>query len=337
MNCPERDMCGGLHIAASVFSCLDHCCGHPEACDAVCRNNPDYVNRVREIDGFDLQTIPRVTPLPSPRLPRVIPWLDHVGQREQPLIAEAVCLPLYAMFNRRTGNTKYETRAALNNAFKVSSDTTIILTGTAVDKPLERWWSLAKQRLGIIQALQHLGIALVTTPNYSLFTDQPRWDDLHSMKRIALVWQEFIEEGLPAALHVNARTDTDWQRWTDFIGERPEVTHIAYEFGTGAGRAGRKPWHAEKLAELAQVVGRPIHLILRGGLDVLSILGPQFPQLSIVETSIFIKTLKRQRATMPTPNAIAWLPAPTEKGELLDELMGLNLRTISARLENTAG
>jgi hypothetical protein len=105
MNCPERTICGGLHIAASVFSCLDHCCGHPESCDTVCRNNPDYVDRIREIDGFDLKTIPQLTPLPAPLLPKVIPWIDHGGQREEPLIAEAVCLPLYTMFNRRTGKT----------------------------------------------------------------------------------------------------------------------------------------------------------------------------------------------------------------------------------------
>jgi Domain of unknown function (DUF4417) len=336
MNCPERNVCGGLHIAASAFWCLDHCCGHPESCDTVCRDNPDYVNRVREIGGFDLKTIPRAPILSAPHLPKVIPWLDHGGQREEPLMAEAICLSLYAMLNRRTGTTKFDTRDALNNAFKVSSDTTIILTGIAIDRPLERWWSLGERRRGIIQALRHLGVALVTTPNYSLFTDQPRWDNLHSMKRIALVWQEFIDEGLPAALHVNARTDTDWQRWIDFIGERPEVTHIAYEFGTGAGWASRKQWHAEQLVDLAQVVGRPIHLIVRGGLNILSILDSAFPQMSIMETSIFIKTMKRQRATLETPNSIGWIPAPTGKGELLDELMNLNFRTMSARLENTA-
>jgi hypothetical protein len=337
MNCPERTICGGLHIAASVFSCLDHCCGHPESCDTVCRHNPDYVDRIREIDGFDLTTIPQVTPLPAPFLPKVIPWIDHGGQREEPLVAEAVCLPLYAMFNRRTGKIKFETREALNDAFKVSSQTSIILTGIDIDRPLERWWGLEKQRRVIIQDLRQLGVALVTTPNYSLFTDQPRWDDLHSMKRIALVWQEFIEEGLPAALHVNARTDTDWQRWTNFIGQHPEVTHIAYEFGTGAGRSGRKRWHAEKLADLAQAVGRPVHLILRGGLDVLSILGPVFPQISIVETSIFIKSVMRQRAMLQPSQSIAWVPAPTGQGEWLDELMGLNFRAMSACLENRVG
>jgi hypothetical protein len=95
MNCRERDVCGGLCIAAARFSCLDHCCGQPQSCDTVCRNNPYYVDRVREIGGFDLTTVPRTALLPAPDLPRVIPWHTDSGQREEVLSAEAVCLPLY--------------------------------------------------------------------------------------------------------------------------------------------------------------------------------------------------------------------------------------------------
>ena len=168
MKCPERHVCGGLHIAASMFSCLDHCCGSPASCDVVCRNHPNYVDRIREIGGFDLKTIPRAHPLPSPYLPRLIPLLYHGGQREKPFVTEAVCLPLYMMVKRRTGDTQFETRAALNSAFKVSSDTTIILTGTAYDPPLERWWRLGEHRRRIICALRQVGIALVTTPNLTM-------------------------------------------------------------------------------------------------------------------------------------------------------------------------
>ncbi|MGH7268007.1 MAG: hypothetical protein ACREMB_24585 [Candidatus Rokuibacteriota bacterium] len=88
-------------------------------------------------------------------------------------------------------------------------------------------------------------MALVTTPNFSLFADQPCWDDLHSIKRIALVHEEFLSEGLPAALHINARTDQDWERWRAYVAVRPEVTHIAFEFATGAGRAERIKWYAD--------------------------------------------------------------------------------------------
>jgi hypothetical protein len=40
-----------------------------------------------------------------------------------------------------------------------------------------------KERPAILAALVKLGIALVTSPNYSVLTDVPRTDNLHAMKR----------------------------------------------------------------------------------------------------------------------------------------------------------
>ena len=83
------------------------------------------------------------------------------------------------------------------------------------------------------------------------------------MKRIAIVHQEFLSEGMPAALHVNARTDRDWERWREYVAARPEVAHIAFEFGTGAGWGERMGWHTAQLAQLARAVNRPLHLVVR--------------------------------------------------------------------------
>ncbi len=71
--CPQRDLCGGLRIAAPLFDCLDFCCGKPETCDKVCRNHPSFPDRVREIDGFALDTVPRAAPLHVQVLPHMIP------------------------------------------------------------------------------------------------------------------------------------------------------------------------------------------------------------------------------------------------------------------------
>lgn len=35
-----------------------------------------------------------------------------------------------------------------------------------------------------VRRLRSIGVEMVTTPNFSLFVDGPRWDDLHSIKRI---------------------------------------------------------------------------------------------------------------------------------------------------------
>ncbi|HEY6270450.1 MAG TPA: hypothetical protein VIX19_00475 [Terriglobales bacterium] len=206
----------------------------------------------------------------------------------------------------------------------------VVLTGTDTDPALERWWSLGPQRREAICALRALGISLVTTPNYSLFTDQPRWDDLHSMKRIALVHEEFLSEGLPAALHVNARTERDWNRWKDYISARPEVTHIAFEFATGAGCVERTKWHADELVRLAGTVDRPLHLFVRGGGKVFQTLATAFSAITLLETSAFIKTMHRQRATLTAKGMLSWSLSATDESEMLDKLLAENCRAVAA-------
>lgn len=331
-TCPDRAVCGGLQIEAAPFDCLGFCCGKPEDCDAVCRNSPEhFAQRVREIGGFSLDNVPRAPVLAAPKLPTLVPLVFHGDKRHGTFhISPAACLPLYQVICRQDGKTRYEDAKALAEGFGIAGDVTVLLTGTAVDPPLERWWSLGPARRDAIRKLVDLNVAMVTTPNFSLFTDQPRWDDMHSMKRIAIVHQEFLSEGLPAALHLNARTERDWERWTEYVAARPEVTHVSFEFATGAGWGERMDWHAYQLTELASAVGRPLHLILRGGTKVLLSLAAAFSGVTVLETSAFVKTMKRQRAQLNAKGLIVWTPYPTESDEMLDRLLTQNWRTISA-------
>jgi len=173
---------------------------------------------------------------------------------------------------------------------------------------------------------------LVTTPNYSLFADQPRWDDLHSMKRIALVCQEFLNLGVPCALHVNARTERDWERWAEFLAARTEFTHIAFEFGTGAGWKGRIDWYAEQLARLRAAVARPIQLIVRGGIAILPRLASTFDGVTLLETSTFVKTVRRKAAFLDRSSRLRWRHAPTQPNEMLDTLFEHNWTVVSEGL-----
>ena len=144
-----------------------------------------------------------------------------------------VSLPLYQLFSRRDGTVRFETHEALCTNFGLAVGTPVVLTGTDQDPPLERWWGYQSHRREIIRALRALGVAMTTTPNFSLFVDVPRHVDLHAIKRIGLVHSEFLAAGLPCALHVNGRVETDFRRWAAYVRARPEVTHIAYEFTTG--------------------------------------------------------------------------------------------------------
>jgi len=324
-TCFDKVICGGLRVEGELYDCLRFCCQNPSRCDAVCRNRPDvFVQRVREIDGFEFDNVPRAALLEAPDLPAVVPLLYHGSKRSSRFEAPAVCLSMYSVIHRKDGQARYGDAKDLAKGFGIGSNVPVILTGTATDPPLERWWSLGTQRRDRIKALRNLGIAMVTTPNFSLFIDQPRWDDLHSMKRIAITHEEFLREGLPAALHVNARTEQDWNRWSDYIASRTEITHVAFEFGTGAGWARRTSWHAAQLAQLASGVGRPLHLIVRGGSKVLPDLARAFSRVTFLDTSVFMKTKSRQRAVVQPSGALSWQSSPTDTTETVDRLLAEN-------------
>ena len=337
--CPDRDTCGGLSIERAFYDCLDNCCRQPERCDAVCRNKPrEFTQRVREVGGFGFDNVPRAARLPSPPLPQVVPVLFHGSSRATPFAPAAVCLPLYSVIARHRGAERYAEATMVAQAFRFRVGTPIMLTGTANDRPLERWWSLGPLRLDEIRRLRDFGAVLVTTPNFSLFTDRPRWDDMHSMKRIAITHEEFLQEGLAAALHVNARTEWDWERWTNYILQRSEVTHVAFEFTTGAGRVGRIDWHAEQLAKLAANVGRPLHLVVRkiSG-NVLGGLVSAFARTTVLDTTSFIKTVRRQRALEAEPGRLEWESSPTVLDAPIDELLTHNWSVVSRSFDAAFG
>jgi hypothetical protein len=335
--CPDRTICGGLQMKAGFYDCLQLCCGDPKNCDRVCRNHPDFVDRVREVNSFDLCNVPNGPVLAVPQLATMVPIIFHSSSRSKIVPSEVAALPLYEMFDRGTGELRFSDRTALCAAYRISPNAKIVLTGTDRDPPLERWWGYGEtKRRGIIRGLKALGIVTVTTPNYSLFTNRPRWDDLHSMKRIALVHQEFLSEGMPTALHVNGRTDRDFERWTEYVSQRPEVTQLAYEFTTGTGQGSRSELHANWLNTIAKSAGRPLQIIVRGGSDILPILANEFANITVLDSSSFMKTMMRKRAA-PVGNArLTWVDAPSQAGEALDALLAENLNVVTSWIETLA-
>ncbi|MEZ5996072.1 MAG: DUF4417 domain-containing protein [Hyphomonadaceae bacterium] len=325
--CHERSMCGGLSVAEKVFDCSAFCCGKPQTCDRVCVHNPDFSERKWEVNGFDLGNVPRTRATPVPDLPSLFFLFQHRGRRLRPF-GSGMAMSLYEMFERGTPNLKFSGRRALEDAYLMAPEAPFVLTGAGIDKPLERWWQMGERnRRRGAEALWSIGPSLVTTPNYSLFSDRPRTDDLHAIKRIATVWEEFASAGLSTALHVNARTEHDYDRWGDFIGERPEVTHIASEFATCGLK--RTEWHIEQLGLLAEKVGRPLGFVVRGGTTNLPSLMAIFARVHLLETSIFMKSMNRQVAREGNDGRVAWGPMRTRRNEYLDDLFEANAAVIA--------
>lgn len=328
-TCLERDRCGGVHTDAGVLDCRDLCtCSDKSKCDMVCRFNPSlFVARMREVGGLGFRNAPRTSANGVPKIPMIIPFIDHRYGRAAVLKEPTVALSLYELVNLATGKLHVKSRAELAARFLVPEDAQIIVSGVDKDRPLERWWEL-KDRESILEALKDLGVTLVTTPNYSVLTDVPRTDNLHAMKRILLTWLEMAAAGLPAALHVNGRTEHDYVRWARLIATRPEIEIVAFEFATGCGRGERIDWHVAQLCKLASEVARPLAIVVRGGGRKLDALRQHFGQVSLIETDAFSRTIRRRRAYLTETGQLKWKKSPTQVGAPIDELLAHNVAMV---------
>ena len=260
-------------------------------------------------------------------LPSMVPLIEHNSARHGRLNFPIVAIPLYALIDLGNASLKFKDREAIANQFGIASEARIVVSGVGRDSDIERYWGLPN-RAELLGQLQSLGIALITPPNFSVLTNVPRTDNLHAMKRILLAWLEMAEAGLPAALHVNARTERDYQRWAELIAARPEIQSIAVEFATGAGRGSRIDWHVARLRQLAAVVNRPLRLMVRGGARVLEPLRQSFDAVTVIDTDAFHKTRCRKQAYFTESGKLHWHSHPTAAGEPLDGLLQQNVATL---------
>lgn len=336
-TCLERDRCGGVHTDAGILDCQDLCsCRDKATCDMVCRFNPRlFVARMREVGGLGFETAPRALANGVPDIPAVVPMIDHRYGREAALDEPVVAISLYELVNLATGEPHVASRPELAARFLIPEGATVVVTGVDKDGPIERWWEL-KERPAILAALHALGVALVTTPNYSVLTDVPRTDNLHAMKRILLAWTEMAAAGLPTALHVNGRTQHDYARWTELIADRPEIEILAFEFATGCGRGERINWHVAQLCALADRVGRPLALVIRGGGRKLDVLRRHFTSVALIDTEAFSRTIRRRRAYLTDSGRLKWAKFPTPKGAPFDDLLAHNVALVRTSHETSA-
>ncbi len=333
VECPERLVCGGLQVTANVFDCMSFCqCNGEVRCNFVCRNNTEhFVMSCQEIRGFDFDNIPRSRPLPQPDLPFIASLLYHGSRRENRLQAKAVAIKMTDIADYKLGCLKYKSKERLAEHFKFDINAKLIITGVDQDRFIEPYWTGAHQGK-IIDDLCALGADLVTVPNFSLFLEAPRWDNLHNMKRILICWNELVSRGVQTSLHLNARTDRDWERLTDFIGQRDEVASVALEFGTGLARKDRGKWHTEKSLALAEKVGRPLHLVLRGGVKYLREFSSGFSSVTLLDSSAFSKTRSRRQLVWGSGKPDKWKAIRMEEYEPLDDLLQFNVDQIALKI-----
>lgn len=297
-GCSDLGICGGLHLRneSAMLTCMDHCqCNDSKTCDLVCPRRPEvFARRIHEVRGLDFENIPRKeSGILLPPLPRVVPILEGRVSKRHPVALEYAAVPLTRALIGRGSKTRAKTAEELKLDHGVNPRRGWIATGIEDDRFVERTWGLAQPR-EVFKAMKAAGVIFATSPNYSLYLDAPRHDNLHAMKRIAWMWYAMNEAGIPTALHVNGRTDHDFERWASFIAARPEVTSIAFEFLTGAKQDIDAERYMARLTALRASVGRPLLLAVRGAAEHAHRLEQVFEQVVWLDASPYFRAVHRQ-------------------------------------------
>lgn len=327
-SCNDQDVCGGIRPWAGVFSCRNYCCGTPGSCTKVCPKRPaDFVMRRREVDGWELDNVPRVGATASPDLPQSTPVIYHQYKRDDLLKTPSVAIPMRVVLNSHSTRVQYANKTALLNRLRISSRAKLVLDFTGRDWRLENYWA-ERNASRLVEAIARLRPAWMIAPNYSVITDVPRWDNLHAIKRIALTWSELSAAGIPTALPVNARTERDWERWREFVQARPEVQAIAVELATGGRYAERREYMLARARELGLAAGGRLRLFLRGGRKSIPFFEDAFAAVHLLDTNPFMKSAHRQRVVR-NDRRIASTPTFTLIGQSVEDLLQANVRASS--------
>jgi Domain of unknown function (DUF4417) len=318
VSCVDRGVCGGLHVpgAGAVLSCLSHCTCSDSAqkarCDVVCPNAPQRMkHRVIEIRGFTLDNIPPAPKLKIPPLPDELVLFNRHVTNQALLDVDWATIPFSKALVETARGDSGKSAAMLTQSFRLKPTKGWILSGVEVDSSVERSWKLPNQD-ATFRKLAKSGVKFATTPNFSLFSDAPRQDNMHAMKRIAMIWHSLQSAGIPTALHVNGRTEYDFERWGRFIETHPEVAAIAFEFLTLRGGKETREVYVNRLERMAEIAGRDLTLVVRGEARLRDQLARIFKKVVLIDATPCIKTIQGQRALKTPQGKLHYFPAPTE-------------------------
>ena len=311
-SCLDRQACGGLHLpnGSAMLTCMDLChCADPSACDMVCPKAPTrFARRVHEVRGFQLDDIPRRNFNARPAPAGCVTLIEGRVSRRRPIeLPDYAAIPLSRAITGRGLQQRAKTRDEVVRDHGVLPRKGWIVTGIENDRYVERAWRLPKHR-EVFKSLREAGVVFATSPNFSLYADAPRHDNLHAMKRIAWMWYTMNEAGLPTALHVNGRTSHDFDRWTQFIIDHPEVTSIAFEFLTGAKLVDDSERYVDRLTTLAQRVERPLTLVLRGSMQIAKRLEAVFDHVIWLDATPYFRAMHRHVAVPNSAGPLRYAP-----------------------------
>jgi hypothetical protein len=229
--CPAAARCGG----SSNFCLVGRCKG----CESSQLSRMEVrASVMRLLGGLDLDW-PRPVRHHQPRsLPDHLPVL--VQAYADPIDIAWVALHAGRVLGVTGRGLTPKHRRPIREVYRLASRTRLALQFYVEDRVLEGLWA---NRRCVIRELKQLGLDLVLSPNFSVWRDHSRFEQLVQQRRSFAFYHELIEAGLPAIPDVGwSRFEPDGRLWAEWVNGAPDLSAVSIFCG------GRKI-HAERRAE----------------------------------------------------------------------------------------
>jgi hypothetical protein len=294
-----------------------------------------FIDRWREVGGMDA---PPVANLKAPEivdLPRYVPMIQHGYCFDRPLNLPYAMLPTFGVFSTRRNRTygRLSPDTSVHSEFNLNQSCCVILISVSTDDKLETYWRYRRSR-DIPSLLSRQGITAVSVPNFSYFTDAPRWHTIWNRRRMLCVAEEISKANVGIMPHLNALTTLDWEMWRDLLCQQTDLRFVVKEFQTGGAYTGIGERMFQDLCNLQSGLGREIHPILVGGARFWSQLCANFRSFTVVDSTPFMKTVYRREIVISEQGVVQDIEHPMDKNGDLHPLWETNLARYKVALEN---
>lgn len=259
-------------------------------------------------------------------LPLYIPQINHGGRRDKDLDEPWVTVPLYVLARRDRRQrylVRFQSGEELRRALRVPAHTKIIVTSAVPDNYIEDFWAEHRVRQ-VPERLAALGLSAMTVPNYSFMLDVPRTNSLYNLSRIFRAAEAISAAGIPTLPHLNASTKKDWERWLEVLRDQPHISGVSLEFQTGTSHQEIGDKYFAGLIDLQQLLGRPLHPFVLAGGGRLGALQKHFQSFTVIDSTPFFKTMKRQ-ILVPFQGGAKWRRRRTAPGASLSSRLATNI------------
>jgi hypothetical protein len=247
-------------------------CDGPTTAESYLMDDPSVIGCVRperqmevfrDLHGHSSASGIRKTLQDSIVVPNFIPLIKDGLAAISPRDAEGlVAVSLQTLLNP-SGNLCVLTPQELRGKLGLNEGARLALIGTCKDKKLERFWTESEER-DVWRRISSLGFEFATTTTFSVWYDNPRFDQIFNQDRNLLVYDYLSDVGVPSIpflLFSGERCDYD--HTISWLMEHRAVKVVAV-----------RGWNRTKRAEflelihdmrcIAHDVGRPLGFVVVG-------------------------------------------------------------------------